>query len=149
MQRYSVGFMKALLLFLVVCTVTLLILAEDREGGTTTNRPSRAGPYVSTRVRMMLGGKWRSLEDLRGTAQQIIDRNTANVPWGDLKEAGAWIDSQEPTNYVTFHFSFGLGKQSFVVSFGRDGRLYQFNEGIAMESVGKPGYQDFPPNREK
>jgi hypothetical protein len=97
----------------------------------------------------MQGGKWRSLDELRMAAQQLIRQNTTNVPWGDLKEVGAWIDPRDPTNFVTFHFSFGLGKQSFLVSFGGDGRLSQFDKSIAVESVGGPAYEDFPPARKK
>jgi hypothetical protein len=126
-----------------------LILADDSMKLTTSNQSSGASSHVSTQVRVMQGGKWCGLEDLRRSAKQLIDRNTTNVPWADLKGVGAWIDSQDPTNVVTFHFSFGLGKQSFLVSFGRDGRLSQFDEGIGIESVVKPAYEDFAPNREK
>jgi hypothetical protein len=101
----------------------------------------------------MLGGKWCGLEDLSVSAKQLIDQHTTNVPWSNLRDVNAWINPNNPTNFITLHFSFGLGKQSFLVSFGKDGRLSQIIKGVAEEQVDSPPFQDFdrklegPPKR--
>src|SRR5438309_2042540 len=124
MQRYTI----ISTINSVFCVVALVIFADDRSEVAEPARTKVSTAHVSTRVRVMQNGQWCGLEDLRRSAEQIIDRATTNVMWGDLKEVGAWISATDPTNLVTFHFSFGLGKQSFLVSFGKDGRPSQFTE---------------------
>lgn len=133
---------------LVLFAVGLLVLADDRQNLTHSNRTSLVSGSLSTRVHVLLGGKWRNVDDLQKLAHQFIDGKVTNVPWGNLKEVGAWIDLKDPKDYITFHFSFGLGNQSFLVSFTREGQLSHFNQGVANESVGTPEFEDFPVNPE-
>jgi hypothetical protein len=138
--------MKAILAIAAVIAAGFLVLASGDKKVFLADRADNANRSLKERVLVKGNEKWYRLEDLQNSARQVIDQKTAHVQWGGLREVGVWIDSQNPTNLVVFHYSFGLGNRSFLVSFGKDGLVTQCHEGRAIDSVVPPAYKEIAPH---
>ena len=139
--------MKMILAIVAVMAASFMVLPGQNKKATQADRADDVNRSMKVRVHVKGNEKWSLLDDLQDSARQAIDQREANVQWKQLKEINAWIDPENLTNVVMFHFSFGFGNRGFLVSFGKDGLLTQYNAGNEMDSVVPPPYQEFTPHR--
>lgn len=81
---------------------------------------------------MEAGGRWRPIAAYEQEAETLIKNKHPDLNWSELKEAQAWLNPFGATNSFMFSFDFGLGKNSYLVYFGREGGITNFDEGIAV-----------------